>query len=816
MATSFRRVLLCGVLLLSLAASATAGPFDLPRLPDVGDIVRDTLDLKIPDLSRILEEPPAVSTSFDDAVTAVPFLDDFEPVFTAPMSQLPFTGDGAFIVALPGTYELAARSYCLHAGTHGPGQGEGYLYAPLRGGLAGEIQTILDRSMAHQDIDQSKIQSLIWAIQSRARISELAPELREVADVLLTREQIHRLNGGALGMVPEELFDQAFVDVPEEVRMVLEAEARLRERLQQEVYDFEALEDVAVLAGDPDDEGGPVIPRGRWSYDPEGFFVRYMPHSYPHTTVQLYAPDSFAVQVDQTGRITSITTRQGARLSVQYADTAPIPCPGDDAVMAHTLAAIQMLGADGSSLELGASDDDLVLTGLPSGGGRFDGDAAALYTAAVETKQQVQELTTQVPSASSDPELMGNVIDLAHLCNGLEAMAADPDAPDITQWVNMARKAWASELHLLLTGAGESQFAQASDGSHDGVRLALLPWTHTPVLGALGPPPSTWLAPVGNPDRLPWFRPSGGAATPASRGRQRLGLSGGSYNLPDFVPDPRDDDDDGEPSGEDGKPTYNRARTSIKAIRRGKMAIQVLSSPRAGVAKGVGFGIPNYLFGKILDFNFDTWGRATQALGGDPPRTDYTEMALPEAIDLPVLSAEDAVSAEHAAALNELARALGDTLAVVRAAQICQDRLGGALAAGDNDWATRQAAALIDYKHQAGRGMMDISRHLRAVLQAVENAGIQDLVITVDAAEAYQGRLRTEGFDEEERQAADLLGIGDAELQQMLADRLAADPAEVAGSLMDDGRELADSLWWLGMSWSRLPGAEGHVAEPAP
>ncbi len=286
--------LLAGFALLLCASAIAQFPIPRPRVPDIGDIVRDTLDLRIPDLRRILDEEPAISTGFDDAATAVAFLDDFDPVFTAPMSQLPFTGDGAFIVALPGTYELAARSYCLHAGTHGPGQGEGYLYAPLRGSLAGEIQTILDRSMAHQDIDQSKIQSLIWAIQSRTRISELAPELREVADVLLTRDQIRGLNGGALGMVPEELFDQAFVDIPDEVRMVLEAEARLRERLRQEVYDFEALEQIAVLTGDPDDEGGPVVPLGRWSWDPEGFFVRYMPHGYSHTTVQLYAPDSFA------------------------------------------------------------------------------------------------------------------------------------------------------------------------------------------------------------------------------------------------------------------------------------------------------------------------------------------------------------------------------------------------------------------------------------------------------------------------------------------------------------------------------------------
>ncbi|MFW6156707.1 MAG: hypothetical protein ACOC7J_05260, partial [Armatimonadota bacterium] len=278
----FQTLLALPLVFTAFAVLPAAAQF--PRIPDLEDVAGDALKGRVPGLDRILKEDPAIATSFDDAVFGVSIIDGFEPPVTAPMTQLPFTGDGGFIVALPGTYELAAKSFCLHAGTHGPGQGEGYLWAPLKGEQAGVIRGVLDRYMMHPEIEQRKVQSLIWGIQSKAKINEMPRELREVAEALLEPRQIRRLNGGALGMVPEELFDQAFVDVPDEVRMVLEAEARLRDRLRQEVYDFDALEEIAVLGGDPPrEEGGPVIPRGRWSFMPDGFFVRFEPHGYSHT-----------------------------------------------------------------------------------------------------------------------------------------------------------------------------------------------------------------------------------------------------------------------------------------------------------------------------------------------------------------------------------------------------------------------------------------------------------------------------------------------------------------------------------------------------
>ncbi len=769
----------------ALLTAANCPALDL-GLPDLEDVAGDAIKDKIPGLDDILKEEPAVSTSFEDAVYGAPVLDRMNPAVTAPMSQLPATGDGAYVVALPGMYELEAKSFCLHAGKYGPGRGDGYLWAPLKGKQAGVIRDILDNYMTRPEIEQQKVQSLIWGIQARAKISEMPDELQDVARELLTRKQIRKLNGGALGLIPNELMDQAFVDVPDEVRMVMEAEARLRNRLRQEVYDFDALEEVAVLSGRPDyGDEGPIIPAGRWSWEPEGFFVRFDPHGYSHTTIQLYAPESFRAVTDDLGRITSLVDRAGTALELQYASDVPAATEGD--VSTWALASVRLTAPDGETAAIACTAEDTVVTGVTD-------DSAVL--------EGIRELASHVDGASEDSALAGNVANLAHVADTLSGLAGRGGLSerDLRTMQAMGHRAVASELALLLEGAeNETAFRPAERET----RLAMLPWATGTVLDLAQ-------AARGNPGGG-FFRPSGGTAQPADNGPQRLGLSGGSRELPTYRPPDRDDDEDEEPSGGEGKGAMSSARDSIDMIQKGKDAIEIVSDVQGWAAGKIGMGIPDYLFGKILDFNLDAWARAAEALGGDPPVEDYDEIAMPEPISLPAFAPAEEVSPEHTAAVNALADALEDNFAVIRAANITEDRLGGALAADDDEWAMRQASALVDYKHQAGAGFQEIAVALDELLLALRNAGVNQITVTREAAEAYQQRLRTEGWNAEEQQAAEILGISEAELQQSLAERIAADPNDLAGDLMETHSELADALWWLGASWQNLP-----EAEPAP
>lgn len=80
--------------------------------------------IKIPGLESILKSKPPISTSIQDAVTEVPFLDDFNPQHPLPMTVLPRTSDGDFLLDLKGYFRFECKSYCLHAGTYAPDGGK--------------------------------------------------------------------------------------------------------------------------------------------------------------------------------------------------------------------------------------------------------------------------------------------------------------------------------------------------------------------------------------------------------------------------------------------------------------------------------------------------------------------------------------------------------------------------------------------------------------------------------------------------------------------------------------------------------------------
>jgi hypothetical protein len=192
----------------------------------------------------------------------------------------------------PGYYESTLQSYCLHAGTHGPGKGEGYLNAPLKGSRKKIVQNILLNSVKNPDIPQRNIQILIWAILARTKINDLQSDIRQTANRLLTPDEIKELNGGVLGMIPPQALRLATASLPPFARRILEAENQLRQMLTQSQTNYSSLESIAVLLGDPS-ESGQNVPRGRWSDHPGGYYIRYLPNSYSQTLVQLYVPENF-------------------------------------------------------------------------------------------------------------------------------------------------------------------------------------------------------------------------------------------------------------------------------------------------------------------------------------------------------------------------------------------------------------------------------------------------------------------------------------------------------------------------------------------
>lgn len=794
----------------------------LPKLPGGGGV-------QIPGLDKILKEDPPLTTSFRDAVTGVRYYDDFNPRVDVAMAEMPRGPKHSFMLA-PGGYEVILQSYCLNAGTHGPGTGEGYQFAPLKGPLAGAISDIMDRSSDYPEIPQHDVQALLWGVESKTKISEMPPELQKAAGKLLTSAQIDKLNGGALGRIPPELMDQTFAKVPEPVRQAMQARAELRNMLSDAVPDFSALEQVAVLSGDPPEEkGGEVVPKERWSYRPGGFFVRYFPSGYSDTRTQVFVPPDVQVVKDDKGRIVSLADNAGNRVETEYDDTvAPAAVPGDNGVSASVLAKMRFTrkkpNAPDEVEQIECRQAGWVLVGVPSGKGspapaeeRYPG-LAERYAAATAHRAELAKLIPNVRKVGEHPapasqttEIIAAMTDLASYAAGLKE-AVEGNLSD-TKWVvrlaDLPRIAWG--LGLVQMGEGGAGWTEVGQGYpllRDGTLLAAYfpPGTGL-AAAAMGDP---WSTPKRR--QLKPFNPSG-SATPANSRRQRLGQSGRPSDDQDDagVPEPEEGQD--EPGEQDSdKSVLDKAKNAIDWIGKGMNVINAVTDPVGTIANQIGFGIQDQLQSAFFDWTFDTAANISQALGGDPPRSDFNLIATPQV--LPAAGATPdwgPIPPARAAALTALRASLLELVSNLQAGQISVDRLGGAMQANDEQWTTRQSEALLHYKRQSGAAMIVVADHLEALVVELKAEGIATIMVNPDAYRQYQQRLQA-GLSPQELEAAHSIGLTDAEIEAGRQKRLACDPNQVSGELLSESQGAAESLRELGRRWSRLPEGAG-IAE---
>ena len=261
---------------ISQGASVLA-PDSLPQLPTLDDMLRTT----------------PVSTSFDDV-----YPEALPPEITADLTSYrslaaaPRTKGGDFIL-LPGLYALEAESFCLKPGTYGPGEGDGYLPAPLEGDRGEIIEKILSSYASHPAVSQRDVQVLLWAIIAQTKLLDMPAAYQATARALLTEGELFDLNGGALGLIPESVWRQLRAQIPPDIAQIYAAERELRQVLRRSAATYEELEDIAVLVGaaPPEDLIRPVA-RGSWAAHPGGYFVRYFPSGYQSTRVEVYVPSA--------------------------------------------------------------------------------------------------------------------------------------------------------------------------------------------------------------------------------------------------------------------------------------------------------------------------------------------------------------------------------------------------------------------------------------------------------------------------------------------------------------------------------------------
>ncbi len=277
----------------SLATAAFGATAAQAQFGGIGGIVRSVTEEV--GVGRFLQGEAPISTALPDAIWGNAALDGTTPRLAAGnLASLPRTERGGFTLR-PGYWTFTAQSYCLHAGTHGPGGGDGYLYAPLKGAQEVAVRDILRNSVDHPGIEQHDVQSLIWAILARAKFEDLNNNLKLVAAQLLSRSQLARLNRSALDLVPNGMMGRFLPDVPAPLRAAFQAESNLRHGLTVGGASYADLESIAVLSGAvPMGAGSSQIPSGRWSDHPDGYRIRYIPSGYSQTEINIWVEEGTA------------------------------------------------------------------------------------------------------------------------------------------------------------------------------------------------------------------------------------------------------------------------------------------------------------------------------------------------------------------------------------------------------------------------------------------------------------------------------------------------------------------------------------------
>lgn len=504
-------------------------------------------------LSRFLEGEDPISTSSVNVLVDVPMLDDYEPDDALPLASLPAGPGGGFLVH-SGLFEMEVESFCLRAGTYAPGGGEGYLHAHLDGPMAGTVERIIGGSAEHLEVAQKDVQLLLWAILARARIEELPPELQRTAAKLLPPEDLARINRNGLDLVPDNVRDLARRELPEPVLKVFEIRARMRELLTDASTTFEEIERTAVLVGDPpEDEGGRIIPKVRWTYDPDGYFVRYQPRSYKRTRIQVEFPMLHELQRDDLGRIVGISDEYGNRIEVDYDDdAAPTTVSDNTGLRAFALRAVRFISPDttgpGAPSVVEVLNPGWTLSGSTTGP-VSDAAPSAFPGFGVRHAQarRAQDNLAKLAGGAADPSpdaSLDDVMDLAHLKMALSQADADPET---RAGVARVTKAWQFALCLHMNGCGGAggsprlssalSRGRAPSGPPMGRPARALPsvefdqvvsgpWAGEGGAGRLLAPllaaaDDAWSQSGGCGNN---FQPAGGVAVPGSSKRQRLGI----------------------------------------------------------------------------------------------------------------------------------------------------------------------------------------------------------------------------------------------------------------------------------------------------
>ena len=441
---------------------------------------------------QLVKRKPRVTSSIADAATDVWMLDGFSPAdVPVQMSKLPIGTGGSFVLDQPGFFSLKANAYSVSPGLSESYPSDGYVYAPLHGPCSDVARKIVKKYGGDPNTAREKIQRLLWGISSLSNLGDLAPDIRSMAYDCLSEQECKLVDSTGLGSVydlvknissiegsPIDFFDpssQVVDKLSENARSVLQAEWRLREMLKDAGATYSALEAEAIRPGRLKAEfASREIPVGRWSYHPNGYFIRYMPADYTTVRVQVSLPGFCTVERDSLGRITKIAGDSGDRIDIGYDDQAETAAD-ESGVKAYGFAHAAFVRTLPLSPDLVVTQEMKVegngfaIVGMPSkkkcdkwSPGKVTG-LADRYHLAYESRESIESVlkgASGLRPSGRQPAPSGSeqeLVDLAGCILGLKSMIADSSA---------ARDTWAADHLSLAYEAWEDAFCKLAGDRH--------------------------------------------------------------------------------------------------------------------------------------------------------------------------------------------------------------------------------------------------------------------------------------------------------------------------------------------------------------
>jgi hypothetical protein len=395
----------------------------------------------------------------------------------------------------------------------------------------------LRKSVRYPKIPQSLVQSLIWGILARTKIKDMPVKMKLAAAKLLTLKEIYTVNGGALGLIPERVRKRAFENLPPKVRQVIEARARIREMLNRGIDTYEALERVAVRTGiAPRQEGDREVPGGRWSYHPEGYFVRYQPQGYSRTYMQISVPSFCRVEWDKKGRIISVADRRGNRLETTYEDgVEPLTLRESAAPIGYAFHGLRFSQkkSENSTLINEWNGRGWTFISVPQQRSRISEDALEFYSDfdkrrewAISHQAQVNFLSKQAPSATWRNELVSRATKLGIYSQAVQNFLDSQSGGDrekVADAIHLLKESWQHFICLAMM----KDIPRRETGSGYGTEVPFILPIGGYSMGNGGMALSVGTAYAlggGDGGNCEGSDPSGGGSVPGRQGNQRLGM----------------------------------------------------------------------------------------------------------------------------------------------------------------------------------------------------------------------------------------------------------------------------------------------------